>query len=325
MNDELVYRPTTDIVPAVPQPIPVSPETPAGFRLDIVVYDSELTIEDALSDLGEVPDLSYTFDDKPRVIVPDPIEVVVWAKPFRETILLASAVSDEPTLTFEPNRIGIRNLDLSEVSMVDEVLIPTDIRANREVGADWKKCITIKASDVLKFLPRLGKKDAHEPMRFVVNGNRLTFEFKNMTLEATGYKPEDRELPLPKITHTIEATIPVKDVLDFIDRAKGTTDRIEFSVASPDGPALSATGHVLLTARSEEDRKMTARIEGDVKGDGASAIYDIGRLDLLFKTAKKVSSFAKVKWAKDVPMTIEPIIEDGHLGAVFFLASLMES
>ena len=328
MNDELVYRPTTDIVP---QPIPVSPETPATAIVETV---PELTVEDALSDLGDVSDLSYTFDDKPRVIVPDPIEVVVWAKPFREAILLASAVTDEPTLTFLPDRIRVRNIDLSEVSMVDEVLIPTNVRANPEAGASWSKRVTVKAKDILKFVPRLTLKDAHEPMRFTVKGNGLTFEFRNMALEVAGFPPEDRELPLPKFMHTIEATVGLRDILDFIKKAKGMTDRIGLSLEEP-------LDHVLLTAQTEEERKMTAKIEAkDVTINGGSSgwgpvqtnptdptltKYDLGRLLLILDTAKKVSDTARIKWAKDVPLTIEPAIEDGHLAAVFFLASLMES
>jgi hypothetical protein len=349
LNDELVYRPTTDIVPATPTvaPTPTAIVEPAP--------EPELTIEDALSDLGEVPDLSYTFDDKPRVIVPDPVEVVVWAKPFREAILLASAVTDEVTLTFLPDRIRVRNLDLSEVSMVDEVLIPTNVRANPEAGASWSKRITVKAAEVLKFVPRLTLKDAHEPLRFVVKGNDLTFEFRNMALEVAGFPPEDRELPLPKLTHTMEATVGLRDVLDFIKKAKGMTDRIGLSLETDVIKTVLETAdeepldHVLLTAQFEEKRKMTAKVEardvvervsGSVNPDTGTypdghkpptptdptcAKYDLGRLLLILETAKKVSDTARIKWAKDIPLTIEPAIEDGHLAAVFYLASLMES
>lgn len=234
-----------------------------------------------------------------------------------DSIKAASAVTDEVPVKVIEEGISLRALDLSEVSMVD-MTIPSAITSEFKVTKP--DTYVVKAAEMMKFLRLVGT-------------DAVTLEFKRGTLMMTSeaevmrradlavFKPEGRELPLPKISYTSNFKADIKYLRQIVDLGKGVTDRIEFTVSGKD---------LRLVARSEEKRAIEVTLMRD-KGslgestleDGVSSRYDIGRLSLLISSFQPKGDVT-FYFGKDLPLKIVAEIREG-VALNYYLASLMES
>lgn len=234
-----------------------------------------------------------------------------------DSIKAASAVTDEVPVKVAAEGISLRALDLSEVSMVDIAIPPTALAEFKVVKPDT---YVVKAAEMLKFLRLIGS-------------DAVTLEFKRGTMtmmseaevvrraDLAVFKPEGRELPLPKITYTSNFKADIKYLRQIVDLGKGVTDRIEFTVSGSD---------LRLVARSEEKRAIEVTLMREkgslgesVLEDGVSSRYDIGRLSLLISSFQPKGEVA-FYFGKDLPLKIVAEIHDGVV-LNYYLASLMES
>jgi len=234
-----------------------------------------------------------------------------------DAIKAASAVTDEVPLKVSPDGISIRALDLSEVSMVDMNIPP---EASTEFKVLKPDTFGVKATEMMKFLRMIGS----DPVTLDFRRGALVMQAEAEVIRRADlavFKPEGKELPLPKINYTSNFKADVKYLRQIVDLGKGVTDRIEFSVSGKD---------LNLIARSEERRSAEVTLT-QAKGslgdsaleDGVSARYDIGRLSLLisaFQPKADVTFF----FGKDLPLKIVAEIREGVV-LNYYLASLMES
>jgi len=234
-----------------------------------------------------------------------------------DSIKAASAVTDEVPVKVTPDGISLRALDLSEVSMVDITIPPA---ATAEFKVDKPDTYVVKAAEMMKFLRLVGN-------------DAVSLDFRRGTLvmaseaevmrkaDLAVFKPEGRELPLPKISYTSNFKADIKYLRQIVDLGKGVTDRIELSVVGKD---------LKLIARSEEKRSLEVTLMHE-KGslgdstleDGVSSRYDIGRLSLLiasFQPKAEVTFY----FGKDLPLKIVAEVREGVI-LNYYLASLMES
>jgi len=234
-----------------------------------------------------------------------------------DSIRAASAVTDEVPLKVSEEGISIRALDLSEVSMVD-IALPQQCAT--EFSLVKPDTFVIKAAEILKFLRLIGS----DAVTLEFRRGKLAMDSEAEVMRKADlavFKPESRELPLPKINYTSHFKADLKYLRQIVDLGKGSTDRIEFSVSGKD---------LNLIAKSEERRSSEVTLVQE-KGslidplleDGVSSRYDIGRLSLLissFQPKGDVTFF----FGKDLPLKIIAEIREG-VSLNYYLASLMES
>jgi len=133
------------------------------------------------------------------------------------------------------------------------------------------------------------------------------------------FKPESKELPLPKISYNTSFKTDLKFLRDVIDKGKSITDRIEIGVEDKSVKFIveSETKSYSRTLREETGSLRDVSLEGNI-----SAKYDLKKL-LQIISSFQPQGDVTLFFGKDLPLKISAELREG-IQANYYLASMIE-
>jgi len=235
------------------------------------------------------------------------IQAEIDAKILYVALKAVGQVLDEVRLIFTPEGLGVRELDMAEVSMVDlvvpmggfdryELFVENGVEVQRHV-------VAVRISDITKLFKR-PKKDDRVTLSNRAEENMLTVALrgeKNFTFKVPVFPGDGKELPMPKVNLTESFTAQVKAVADFLDGARHITDSAYFRTEQYGAEvALEAKGEIsnVSQALKIDDGTLASC---DTK-NAVRVAYDIARLAKFFQ--RDFGETVLVELAHEMPLKL---------------------
>ena len=242
------------------------------------------------------------------------------AKTFKNVLTAISAIVDEATFNIGPDGIKLRAMDPSRVAMVDFEMKKTSFD-EYEAAGESKVCINL--SELLKLLKRAGKDDVveisldEESRRFMITmRGRYTRTFNMPTLEVG-----EEEVPEPRITFNVKATLTTSDLQDVLKDAALVSDNVRIE-ADEDNLVMVAKGDIA-GAKIEIKKGSDALISMEAK-ERSKATFSLSYLSEIIKEASATSDIATLEFSTDMPIKLDfQQAKEGKL--TFYLAPRIET
>jgi DNA polymerase III sliding clamp (beta) subunit (PCNA family) len=236
---------------------------------------------------------------------------------FSNAIKVARSVKDEAVFHIEDNCFTIRELDLSEVSMIDMTLGLWECRTSTSPIR-----FLVKLDDLLQLMPRNLVKD--EELKLDLEGNVLKVVARTkdgeVEFQMEVEKPDkDKPLPLPRITLNNVFNVDASALVNAVTTPKYMGDRVKITVENSYPPVL-----VVEVAGDVTKKVSKVQITGyENLNDGDSSSYDLTRLSAFLKALKSLRlPSLKVGFSSKLPMKISASLD--HLSLDYYLAPRVE-
>ena len=236
------------------------------------------------------------------------IRASIDATVFYTVLKMVSKVLDEVTVRFTEEGMRIRQLDMSEVAMVDafiprywfqkyEVVPRTDDKGNT-VG----NVIALRISDA-KILAKKPKKDTMLSLEqdMTTGEGKVKLGLSGlMTMTIPIFEGEAKELPLPKVNLTQKLLTKPRLLLEFAKEACHLTDTVRF---------ISKSSELLLLVKGEYSEMSKSLIyeDGDISDfslkEDVNAAYDVNRFLKLVEASAGFDS-VMVEFDHDLPLKL---------------------
>jgi proliferating cell nuclear antigen len=223
------------------------------------------------------------------------------AKTFKNVLTAISAIVDEATFNIGPDGIKLRAMDPSRVAMVDFEMKKTSFD-EYEAAGESKVCINL--SELLKLLKRAGKDDVveisldEESRRFMITmRGRYTRTFNMPTLEVG-----EEEVPEPRITFNVKATLTTSDLQDVLKDAALVSDNVRIE-ADEDNLVMVAKGDIA-GAKIEIKKGSDALISMEAK-EPSKATFSLSYLSEIVDAASGTSDIVTLEFSTDMPIRLD--------------------
>lgn len=238
------------------------------------------------------------------------------AKLLRGILVAVSTVVDEVTLKVDPDGIGVRALDMAEVSMVD-LSLPKSSFETYEFSDNER--IAFRISDALKLLRSTVP---NEKVRIEPLENQLWFYLTGKFTRSFGvpiFGGEVKDLPLPKVNLRSSFTVPIEVMDQLVENGRHVSDSVRIE-AKENCVTFSVKGEI--SSFTVELLPEDGTLKDYVLVPGSSVSYDLGRLQKII-SALGFSESIRVSYDTDLPLHISSQMDSkGEIS--YFIAPKVE-
>ncbi len=241
------------------------------------------------------------------------------AKVLREAMTSISTLIDEATFNVDPEGIKLRAMDPSRVAMVDFAIQKSAF--DEYVCSEGAK-LCLNLGELLKLLKRAGKDEAIEvslddktgQLTITIKG-KYTRTFNMPTLEAS-----EEEVPTPKITFNVRATVTTEGLKDALEDVSLASDHVRIETDG-ENVMMNAKGDIM-GANIELKKGSDALLSVEAK-EPSKATFSLSYLSEIVKAATATSDVVSLEFSTDMPVQLDfKQRYDGRL--VYFLAPRIE-
>jgi hypothetical protein len=241
---------------------------------------------------------------------------------FSNAIKVARSVNDLAVFHIEDNCFTIRELDLSEVSMIDMTLGLWECRTSTSPIR-----FLVKLDDLIQLMPKNLVKDEELKVDLEAHareGNVLVVLARTkdgeVEFQMEVEKPDkDKPLPLPRIALNNVFHVDASALVNSVTTPKYMGDRVKITVENSYPPVL-----VVEVAGDVTKKVSKVQITGyENLNDGDSSSYDLTRLSVFLKALKSLRlPSVKVGFSSKLPMKVSASLD--HLSLDYYLAPRVE-
>jgi len=238
------------------------------------------------------------------------------AKLLRGILAAVSTVVDEVTLKADADGIGIRALDMAEVSMVD-LSMPKSSFETYEVADNER--VAFRVTDVLKLLRSTVP---NEKVRIEPHENQLWFYLTGTFTRSFGvpiFGGEAKDLPLPKVNLRSSFSVPIAVMDQLVENGRHVSDSVRIE-SKENGVVLAVKGEI--SSFTVELLPQDGTLKDYVLVPGSAVSYDLGRLQKII-SALGFSESIKISYDTDLPLHINSQI-DTRGEVSYFIAPKVE-
>jgi len=238
------------------------------------------------------------------------------AKLLRGILVAVSTVVDEVTLKADSEGIGVRALDMAEVSMVD-LMMPKSSFDAYEVSEGER--IAFRISDVVKLLRSTVP---NEKVRIEPHENQLWFYLTGTFTRSFGvpiFGGEAKDLPLPKVNLRSSFSVPITVMDQLVENGRHIADSVRIE-AKENGVTLSVKGEI--SSFTVELLPEDGTLKDYKLVSGSAVSYDLGRLQKII-SALGFSESIRISYDTDLPLHINSSMDSkGEIS--YFIAPKVE-
>jgi proliferating cell nuclear antigen len=228
----------------------------------------------------------------------------------RDMVTALGVLVNEATLVFSPEGIQMRAMDPSRVAMVDFGLSKQDIP---EYVCDETQKICINLGELLKLLKRAGKdkKGVTDQVQLIsTDSTNLSVKLKviitgtySRAFTMPVLEPSQEEVPTPKITYNVKATMKTSALCLAIEDAEIVSDHLKVAAKDSENLLMDASGDISgasITIHKDDD----SLLELLVNNAPQQSTYSISYLNEVSKAAQKIAEKVIVEFSSDMPIKL---------------------
>jgi len=233
--------------------------------------------------------------------------VLPEAKVFKEIIDAIGNLTDEVSLTLDPDSMIIRAMDIDQSSLL-EVNFPRDMFLEYEV--EEPQSVGISVSNLKKVLKHLKK---GENLAITPEGDFVKFSIGKGGISARRFRFRNLDVTPPQIPElelqfTVSAQIMTQALRKILEDIEEVGGNAEFD-AREDVLAIRAVGVGRVEARFAKGSLATISLEIT---EPANAVYDATKLTNILSITK-ISDIVKLEFASKMPLKAEFVVGPGKV------------
>jgi proliferating cell nuclear antigen len=249
----------------------------------------------------------------------------------RDMVTALSVLVNEATLVFSSEGIQMRAMDPSRVAMVDYFLPKQDIP---EYACEETQKICLNIGELLKLLKRAGKdKKGVTDQVQLISADSTNLNVKLQVIITGTYsraftmpllEPSQEEIPTPKLTYNVKATMKTSTLCLAIEDAEIVSDHLKISAKDNENLRLDASGDISganITIPKSDDGLLDLLVNDAPQ----KSTYSISYLNEVSKAAQKIAEKVVVEFSSDIPIKLVFQTPKTDMLLTYYLAPRIET